>query len=216
MTPSNTTLHARGISRAYGGRNVLAGVDLERTGPGVIGLVGPNGAGKTTLLRVLAQLVEPDAGTLEIGGVTVEHADEPAARRLVGYAPHSTLAWLDDSVDRNLRYAARLAGLDKRAAASLVDGMVDRWELGSERSSPVRRLSRGWQQRYALARAELLDPVLVLLDEPTTGLDGDARALLEASIERWRSERIVVIASHEREWLAARSDQQLELTGVHT
>ncbi|MCW2972507.1 MAG: drrA 1 [Thermoleophilia bacterium] len=214
MTPSNTSLRARGITRSYGERRVLDGVDLERDTAGVIGLVGPNGAGKTTLLRILAQLVEPDAGTLEIGGISVEHGDEPRARRLVGYAPHATLAWLDDSVERNLRYATRLAGIAKRDAATLVDTLIDRWELSPERSSPVRRLSRGWQQRYALARAELLDPVVMLLDEPTTGLDTEARALLEASIERWRTTRIVVIASHEREWLAARADQQLELSGV--
>ncbi|MBC7461758.1 MAG: ABC transporter ATP-binding protein [Thermoleophilia bacterium] len=214
MASPETSLHARGITRAYGERMVLEGVDLERSEPGVIGLVGPNGAGKTTLLRILAQLVEPDAGTLVIGGITVEHGDEPRARRLVGYAPHATLAWLDDSVERNLRYTARLAGIAKRDAAALVDTLIDRWELTLERSSPVRRLSRGWQQRYALARAELLDPVIMLLDEPTTGLDAEARALLEASIERWRATRIVVIASHEREWLAQRCDQQLELSGV--
>ncbi|MCW2949248.1 MAG: multidrug transporter ATP-binding protein [Thermoleophilia bacterium] len=213
MAPATSTLRARGISRAFAARPVLRAVDLERMAPGVIGLVGPNGAGKTTLLRILAQLVEADAGTLEIAGITVEHGDAPTARRLVGYAPHAVLAWLDDSVERNLRYAARLAGLDRRAALALVDDTIDQWELGAERSSPVRRLSRGWQQRYALARAELLDPAVVLLDEPTTGLDDAARDLLERSIARWRSERIVVIASHEREWLAARSDQQLELQG---
>ena len=215
MTPPNISLRARAIARAYGARTVLTGVDLVRETPGVIGLVGPNGAGKTTLLRILAQLVEPDSGTLEIAGRRIERGDDGAARRLVGYAPHATLAWLDDSVSRNLRYAARLAGLTRADAAALVDRALDQWELRSVASQPVRRLSRGWQQRYALARCELLDPAVVLLDEPTTGLDTDARSLLEASIERWRAARIVVIASHERAWLDARSDQQLELTGVH-
>jgi ABC-type multidrug transport system ATPase subunit len=215
MTPSNTTLRARAIARAYGARKVLGGVDLVREQPGVVGLVGPNGAGKTTLLRILAQLVEPDSGSLEIGGRTIERGDDGAARRLVGYAPHATLAWLDDSVSRNLRYAARLAGLSRAGASALVERALDQWELRSVEGQAVRRLSRGWQQRYALARCELLDPVVVLLDEPTTGLDGAARALREASIERWRATRIVVIASHERDWLDARSDQQLELAGVH-
>jgi len=216
MAPgTDISLHARDITRSFGDRLVLDSVDLVRDAPGIVGLLGPNGAGKTTLLRVLAQLVEPDSGSLRIGGIDVEHGDEPRARPLVGYVPHAPLAWLDDSVERNLTYAARLAGIDRAAAATLVQALVDRWELTPERRSPVRKLSRGWQQRYALARAELLDPVVVLLDEPTTGLDTAARELLEQALERWRGERIVVVSSHERAWLTERSDQLLELSGVH-
>lgn len=207
-TPS---LHARAIVRSHGDQLVLDGVDLVRDAPGVIGLLGANGSGKTTLLRVIAQLCNPDSGTLEICGITVEHADHAPARRLVGLAPHEPLAWLDDSIEHNLTYAARLTGLDRRRARTVADAAVRLWGLDEVRVTAVRRLSRGWAQRYSLARADLLAPPVLLLDEPTTGLDTRARGVLEDAIEAWRTTRIVVVASHERAWLTERADQLLDL-----
>ncbi|MCW2922080.1 MAG: transporter ATP-binding protein [Thermoleophilia bacterium] len=205
------SLVVRRVVRSFGEARVLDGVTLERSQPGVIGLLGANGSGKTTLLRVIAQLAQPDAGEVHVCGRVIEHADDPLARRLVGWAPHEPLAWRDDSVERNLRYAARLSGLDRRRARAVADAAVELWGLRDVAGAPVRRLSRGWAQRYSLARADLLGPPVLLLDEPTTGLDAVARGVLEDALEAWRRERIVVVASHEREWLAARSDQLLDL-----
>jgi ABC-2 type transport system ATP-binding protein len=197
--------------RDHAGVRVLDGIDLVRTEPGVIGLLGANGSGKTTLLRICAQLTHADSGTLEICGQHVEHADSGDARRLVGWAPHEPLAWRDEGVERNLRYACRLAGLDRRRAAAIADAAVAMWGLEQVRERPVRTLSRGWAQRYSLARADLLGPPVLLLDEPTTGLDSAAREQLETAIDAWRSDRIVVVASHERAWLTGRADQLLDL-----
>jgi ABC-type multidrug transport system ATPase subunit len=147
------TLSLRNVVRSFGDERVLDRVTLERSEPGVIGLVGANGAGKTTLLRVVAQLAQPDEGVVEVCGRVIEHADDPTARRLVGWAPHEPLAWRDDSVDRNLRYAARLSGLDRRRAGAVADAAVELWGLRDVADAPVRRLSRGWAQRYSLARA---------------------------------------------------------------
>jgi ABC-2 type transport system ATP-binding protein len=208
------SLVACGIVRDHAGVRVLDGIDLVREQPGVVGLVGANGAGKTTLLRILAQLAEADAGTLAICGRTVEHADDAGARRLVGWAPHEPLAWRDETVEHNLRYATRLAGLDRRRARAVTDAALALWGLSDVRGVAVRRLSRGWAQRYSLARADLLGPPLLLLDEPTTGLDADARTLLEEAIDAWRRERIVVVASHERDWLVTRCDQLLDLDAL--
>ncbi|MCW2927994.1 MAG: transporter ATP-binding protein [Thermoleophilia bacterium] len=210
-TQPAASLAARSISRSFGSRLVLDQVTLERGTPGVIGLLGANGAGKTTLLRIIAQLTAADAGRLEVCGRHVEHADDPVARRHVGWAPHEPLAWRDESVERNLRYAARLADATRPRARAIAAAAIALWQLDDVAREPVRLLSRGWAQRYSLARADLLGPPLLLLDEPTTGLDAGARSMLEDAIEAWRRERIVVVASHERDWLTARSDQLLEL-----
>lgn len=210
-TPSGTSLVARGIARSHGGARVLDGIDLVRTSPGLVGLLGANGAGKTTLLRICAQLTTMDAGSLNVCGHAVADADDAQVRRLVGWAPHEPLAWRDDTVEQNLRYAVRLAGEDHRRARVVADAAIDLWGLSRVRSSAVRRLSRGWAQRYSLARADLFAPPVLLLDEPTTGLDAAARSLLEDALDAWRRERVVVVASHERDWLAARADQLLDL-----
>ena len=92
-------LAARDIVRSHAGVRVLDGVSLVREQPGIVGLLGANGAGKTTLLRIIAQLTELDAGTLEVCGRRIEHADDAQARRLVGWAPHEPLAWRDETVE---------------------------------------------------------------------------------------------------------------------
>jgi oleandomycin transport system ATP-binding protein len=199
------------VSRQYGESKVLSGVSIERTTPGVIGIVGPNGAGKTTLLRVIAQLLEPDDGNVRVCDRVIERADDPVARSLVGWAPHEVLAWRDESVRRNLSVAGELAGLRRRAAQTRAAELIEAWQLEPVAEQAVRRCSRGWQQRYALARADILTPPILLLDEPTTGLDDHARAQLESAIDSWRPTRIVLIASHEREWLDERADALITL-----
>ncbi|MCW2922650.1 MAG: transporter related protein [Thermoleophilia bacterium] len=205
------SLAARGIVRDFGDARVLDGVDLVREVPGIVGLVGANGSGKTTLLRIIAQVVAHEGGELVVAGRTVERGDDARARRLVGWVPHEALAWRDSSVAHNLRYAARLAGLDRRGAGAAADAAIARWDLGAYREAAVRTLSRGWTQRYAFARADLLEPPVLLLDEPTNGLDVRARTALDEALDGWRSSRVVVVASHERAWLDERADEVVDL-----
>ena len=200
------------VTRRFGERTLLGGLSFARMQPGVVGITGSNGSGKTTLLRMCAQLCVPDAGTITICGHALDRGDNPAARALVGFAPHDVLAWRGHSVRANLRQALRLAGRTRRHAAEEAELSLAAWGLLSLGELPVGRLSRGQAQRYALARADLLAPPVLLLDEPTVGLDDEARGALDRAIAAWRPTRIVVIASHEREWLSTHADQIVTVT----
>ena len=172
MTPTGTSqdtipLYATGLERRFGPARVLRGVELT-VQPGRLHLVaGPNGAGKTTLLRILAGLMQPSAGMVQIFGSSL--AGNPALRARIGLLSHQSLLYDDLTPEENLIFAARLYRLDDpaaRAATALAAvGLADRMR------EPVRRLSRGMVQRVAIARALLHQPRVLLLDEPFTGLD---------------------------------------------
>lgn len=206
------SLVLEGVGRSHGTRTVLHDVCLARGEPGVVGVAGPNGCGKTSLLRVVAQLATASSGRVVVCGRSIERADDRAARRLVGFAPHEPLAWGSLSVRDNLDYALRLCGgLRAHQRRGRVVLAIAEWGLEEVAAQAARTLSRGWLQRYSLARADLLHPPVLLLDEPTVSLDDAGRLLLDDALERWRLTRVVVVSSHDREWLDAMADEVLEL-----
>lgn len=176
-------LDARGLVRAYGRTTVLRGIDLTLSAGETLAVVGPNGAGKTTLLRCLAGLLRPAAGTVRVQGRLVQ-ADDPESRRPIGLVSHHSLLYDDLTLRENLAFHARLHGLDApddQAMAGLRSVALD-----AKADALPRSVSRGMLQRAAIARALLHRPLLVLLDEPFTGLDAEAaerlRALLAAQV----------------------------------
>src|SRR5262249_23931651 len=161
---------AEQLTKWYGTRLAVDRVSLEVEAGEVMGLLGPNGSGKTTILRILTGYLLPSAGTARIAGVDVVD-DALAARARVGYVPEDVplYGWL--SVRELLDFMAQLKGLGGQAAARSVDAAVERLALGDVRRMLVGKLSRGYRQRVAIAQALLGDPALLILDEPTNGLD---------------------------------------------
>ncbi len=195
MAPADAPLvEARGLTRNYGAVRALRGVDLTLQAGEVLLVLGPNGAGKSTLLRSLAGLLRPQAGTVRIGGRPLT-GDDPDARRPIGLLSHQSLLYDELTLVENLIFTARLYDVpDPRARAEAAlagQGLSDR------KNDRPRNLSRGMQQRAAIARALLHDPAVLLLDEPFTGLDAVAGDRLRTLLrEHCTPDRAMVIVTH--------------------
>ena len=190
---TDTAIRLAGLERRYGERVALGDVSVEVPGGATLGVFGPNGAGKTTLLRVLATLLRPHAGNVEVLGASLP-AEAWRVRGRVGYLGHESLLFRDLTGRENLRYHARL----HRVEVARVEEVLGAVGMTARAGEPVRDLSRGMVQRLAAARAVLHDPPLLLLDEPRTGLDPGAAELLEPLVGR-ASGRTRVLTTHDVE-----------------
>jgi len=182
-------IEARALEKWYGPLPAVRGVDFTLARGEFLTLFGPNGAGKSTLLRMLCGAVRPTRGAVTVGGEEVGASD--AARRRIGLLSHQTFLYPGLSAAENLDFFARLYALPQRR--ELVDAALESVGLRERRADRVRTFSRGMQQRLALARTLLHDPEVVLLDEPYTGLDPHAAALLRGILDRLRDGRTTVV-----------------------
>ncbi len=163
-------LAAHGLSRRYGQHQALWALDLELHPGQVLGLLGPNGAGKSTTLELLSGNLQPHTGEIRINGFDL--ACEPTvARRYLGYLPDSPPLYPELQVDEYLRLCATLQGLGRRDRAGAVNRVKRQCHLEDKGRQLISRLSRGYQQRVGLAQALIHQPRLLILDEPTVGLD---------------------------------------------
>jgi heme exporter protein A len=204
-------IEIQGLVKSFGGRVVLRGLDLQVADGEYLTLVGPNGAGKTTLIRILATLSRPSAGRVVVDGFDLaEEAGE--VRRRLGVVSHLTLLYDNLTAEENLKFYGQMydvSDLDRRT-----DTALEMVGLGSRRRDPVRTFSRGMQQRLAIARAILHDPPILLLDEPDTGLDQHAAAMLiELLAATGVGKRTVLMTTHNLERSLAIGDRVAILTG---
>lgn len=181
-------LQARALEKWYGPLPAVRGIDFSLAPGEFLTIFGPNGAGKSTLLRLLCGAVRPTRGDVAVRG---EAAASDAARRRIGLLSHQTFLYPGLSAAENLDFYARLYGLPRRR--EVVDAALASVGLAERRGDRVRTFSRGMQQRLALARTLLHGPEVVLLDEPYTGLDPHAAALLRGILDRLKDGRTTVV-----------------------
>ncbi|MEJ1089275.1 ABC transporter ATP-binding protein [Microbacterium sp. Mu-80] len=187
---------AQGVRRSFGHVHAVTDASFRAEAGRVTGLVGPNGAGKTTLLLMLASLLAPDAGSIRIGDVDPV-ADPASARRMLGWMPDALGAWPSLTARESIVTTARLHDMPAADAAARADELLRVVGLAEHASSPARVLSRGQKQKLGLARALVHDPQVLLLDEPASGLDPEARVHLRVMLRALAAQgKTVLISSH--------------------
>lgn len=185
-------VHLEGVTKRFGAMTALRGVDLELERGRCLGIFGPNGAGKTTLLRILATLLRPSAGTVCIAGHDAVREAEKV-RPLLGVLSHHTFLYSHLTACENLQFYGRMFGIQK--LSERITEVLQVVGLETYAHQLVRTYSRGMQQRLAIARTILHYPVLLLLDEPYSGLDQHAVGCLQKLLLQLRSESCTIIMS---------------------
>jgi heme exporter protein A len=190
-------IEIRKLTKTFGPNPVLRGLDLDVERGQFLTLLGPNGSGKTTLLRILAALSRPTGGTVRIGGWELP-AEADFVRAQLGVVSHLPLLYDTLTAEENLLLFARLYDLPAEQRRPRVAAVLERVGLARRARDVVRTFSRGMQQRLAIARAILHEPAILLLDEPYTGLDQDAAALLDTLLREVAvGGRTVVMTTHD-------------------
>jgi ABC-2 type transport system ATP-binding protein len=189
------SIELKNVVKTYANAMALSGVDLEVRSGSIHGFLGPNGAGKTTTMNIICGLLKANSGIIKINDRNIEeHSID--CKRLVGYLPESPPLYLDQSVDDFLIYLARLRGVKKSELKARLESTIERCELGEVRHKLNGNLSKGYKQRVGLAQALIHDPEIVILDEPTNGLDPNAIKHMRDLIKDLKQEHTVLLSSH--------------------
>jgi len=189
-------LKIEGLKKTYPGDiQALKGIDLEIP-PGMFGLLGPNGAGKTTLMKILATLLEPDEGSAQMDGIDLI-ADKAATRRMLGYLPQEFGLYPTLTAEQMLSYLAALKGIaNAKERKMLVGALLERVNLASAGKRKLGGFSGGMRQRFGIAQALLGQPKLLIVDEPTAGLDPEERLRFHNLLSEISTDVVVILSTH--------------------
>ena len=192
---SELKIRARSLSKNFGSITAVDRLSFEVGSGEVLGFLGPNGAGKSTTMKMLTGFLAPSAGTATINGHDIIN-DSLAARRIIGYLPEGAPSYGEMTVRNFLEFIARARGFKGREARRKAAAAIDRLNLDRVPEQPIETLSKGFKRRVGLAQAILHDPQVLILDEPTDGLDPNQKHEVRRLIRDMSSEKIIVISTH--------------------
>jgi ABC-2 type transport system ATP-binding protein len=189
-------IEVKGLVKTYGQKRAVDGVSFRVNRGDILGFLGPNGAGKSTTMKMITGFLRPDAGAALVDGIDVA-VDPVAVKARIGYLPESAPAYPEMTVEEFLTFIAEVRGFrtkDTRAAA--VERAVTLTHLNSVRKQTIETLSKGFKQRVGFAQALLHDPSVLVLDEPTDGLDPNQKNEVRALIKTMAAEKAVILSTH--------------------
>lgn len=183
------------LTKKYGEQKAVNDISFEiRTGE-VVGFLGPNGAGKSTTMKIITCFMAPSSGDVRLDNDSI-HQNPEAVKRKIGYLPENNPLYLDMPIVDYLRFTAEIQGVPSSAIPGRIADMIDRCGLDQEKHKNINELSKGYRQRVGLAQAMIHDPEVLVLDEPTTGLDPNQIVEIRKLIKDLGKEKTVILSSH--------------------
>lgn len=188
-------INVEGLTRYYGEKRAISDVTFNVKKGEILGLLGPNAAGKTTTMRILTCYMPPTSGSATIGGFDI-FEQSLDVRRITGYLPENPPLYVDFTVNDYLDFVAKIKGVDKADRKKEIDTVVERASIGDVRHRIIGKLSKGYKQRVGLAQSLINNPQIVILDEPTVGLDPKQIIEIRELIKNLRGDHTVILSSH--------------------
>ncbi|MCH9853549.1 MAG: ABC transporter ATP-binding protein [Alphaproteobacteria bacterium] len=183
------------LSHSFGTKQVLSDISFNVARGEVLGFLGPNGAGKTTTMRMISGFLNPDSGTIKIEGVSLQQGGD-ALRAKIGYLPEGAPLWGDLYVQDYLSIMAGLRGMKGKNRNEAVQRVMADTQLSDVLNQPIQTLSKGFKRRVCLAQAFLSNPDIMILDEPTDGLDPNQKHQMRELIKRVAVDKAIIISTH--------------------
>jgi len=188
-------IQVKELSKFYGDRQAVKNLSFTVNKGEVVGFLGPNGAGKSTTMKILTGYMAPTSGTVQISGFDI-FEDPIEVKKRIGYLPETPPVYLDMTVQRYLEFCAKLKGVSSEAIDSSVDAALQKTALQQVRRRMIGNLSKGFRQRVGLAQALVSDPEILILDEPTVGLDPKQVAEMRTLIKELKGKHTIVLSTH--------------------
>ncbi len=188
-------IHVEGLTRFYGEKRAISDITFHVNKGEILGLLGPNAAGKTTTMRILTCYMPPTSGKATIGGYDI-FEQSMDVRRITGYLPENPPLYTEFTVWDYLNFVARIKGMPADKRKKDIDAVIEKTNIGDVRHRIIAKLSKGYKQRVGLAQSLLNNPQIVILDEPTVGLDPKQIIEIRELIKNLRGEHTVILSSH--------------------
>ncbi len=188
-------ISVRNLAKYFGRRQAVKGVSFDVQRGEVLGFLGPNGAGKTTTMRMITGFLPPTSGTATVNGFDV--VEQPVeARRNIGYLPENAPSYGDMTVRGFLRFAAEMRGFQGSERNARADAAMERAFLTNVQHQMIETLSKGYRQRTCFAQAILHDPPVLIMDEPTDGLDPNQKHVVRTLIKQMAAQKVIILSTH--------------------